>query len=213
MTRYEKWLKERKNGIGGSDAAAVLGLSPFKSNIQLWEEKTGRRDEDTKIAENPRVKYGKEAEAPLRVLFGLDFPEYEILYDEYFIHRNEKYPFISATLDGVLVEKDTGKKGIIEIKTATISSAAQRAAWSDGSIPEQYFIQILHQLLATGFDFVVLKAQLKYMVGDTQKTDTRHYRVERPEVEKDLPILLNAEVEFWTKYVEKDIKPPAKLVI
>ena len=35
------WLKARRKGIGGSDAASVLGISPWKSNVQLWEEKTG----------------------------------------------------------------------------------------------------------------------------------------------------------------------------
>ena len=39
----EEWLKERKKGIGGSDAATVLGKNPWKTNVELWEEKTGRR--------------------------------------------------------------------------------------------------------------------------------------------------------------------------
>ena len=40
MTR-EEWLEARKNGIGGSDAATILGLNPYKTTIELWEEKTG----------------------------------------------------------------------------------------------------------------------------------------------------------------------------
>ena len=43
MTR-EDWLEERKKGIGGSDAATILGLNPYKTSIDLWEEKTGRKD-------------------------------------------------------------------------------------------------------------------------------------------------------------------------
>lgn len=37
------WLKGRLNGIGGSDASAVVGKNPYKTNIELFEEKTGRR--------------------------------------------------------------------------------------------------------------------------------------------------------------------------
>ena len=36
-----EWLEARKDGLGASDAAALLGLSPWKTNVQLWEEKCG----------------------------------------------------------------------------------------------------------------------------------------------------------------------------
>ena len=40
---HAAWLKSRTLGIGGSDAAAILGLNPYKSNVELFEEKTGKR--------------------------------------------------------------------------------------------------------------------------------------------------------------------------
>lgn len=55
------WLKGRLNGIGGSDASAVVGKNPYKTNIELFEEKTGRRIAPD-ISEKPYVIYGKEAE-------------------------------------------------------------------------------------------------------------------------------------------------------
>lgn len=55
------WLKGRLNGIGGSDASAVVGKNPYKTNIELFEEKTGRRFAPD-ISEKPYVIYGKEAE-------------------------------------------------------------------------------------------------------------------------------------------------------
>lgn len=55
------WLKGRLNGIGGSDASAVVGKNPYKTNIELFEEKTGRRIVPD-ISEKPYVIYGKEAE-------------------------------------------------------------------------------------------------------------------------------------------------------
>ena len=78
--------------------------------MQLWEEKTGIRQAED-ISEKPYVKYGTEAEQYLRELFKLDFPEYEVTYDQYDRIANLKnYPFVFATLDGVLREKQTGKK-------------------------------------------------------------------------------------------------------
>lgn len=212
MTHAE-WLIERRKGIGGSDASAVLGLNPYKTNVQLWEEKTGRRAEDEGIGDLERVKYGKAAEAHLRELFKLDYPRYRVDYDEFFIHHNAEYPFIAATLDGVLTDTITGRRGVLEIKTSEISSAAHNLEWKDGKIPDGYYIQCLHQLLATGFDFVVLKAQLKYRIGEDLRIKTKHYTIERVEVTDDLEMLQAAEFEFWTEYVEKDIRPPTKLTI
>lgn len=55
-----EWLKGRMNGIGGSDASAIVGMNPYKSNIELFEEKTGRREAlrglwETSRSTNPRV--------------------------------------------------------------------------------------------------------------------------------------------------------------
>lgn len=212
MTNHEKWLAERRKGIGGSDASAVLGLNPYKTNVQLWEEKTGRRNEDDSISNIACVKYGKEAEQHLRALFELDFPQYKIDYDEFRVYRNPIYQFIQGTLDGVLTDKATGRQGVLEIKTTEILSSMQREKWRDDHIPDNYYIQCLHYLLTTGFDFVELKAQLKYQYGDSVRITTKHYTIEREEVKDDLDMLLKAEIEFWTEYVEKDKRPPIKLL-
>lgn len=208
ITNEQDWLEARKSGIGGSEVAAILGISPYKTNIELWEEKTGRR-ESKNISDNPFVQYGKQAEEHLRALFALDFPQYEISYDQYKIFRNPKYPFVLATLDGYLTDYEKGRQGVLEIKTAEILQSAQWAKWKD-KIPDQYYCQCLHQLLATGFDFVILKAQLKSNYNDNLRIDTRHYTIERSEVREDIEYLLAKEIEFWS-YVERDIMPPLKL--
>ena len=69
-----EWLEARKDGLGASDAAAVLGISPWKTNVQLWEEKTGLVVPED-IGGNPAVKYGNDAEPLLRQFFALDHPE------------------------------------------------------------------------------------------------------------------------------------------
>ena len=63
----EEWLQGRKNHIGGSDAAACVGLNPYKDNVQLWEEKVGLvLPED--ISDKDYVQYGTEAEEYLRAM-------------------------------------------------------------------------------------------------------------------------------------------------
>ena len=75
----EQWLEERKKGIGGSDSAAVLGLNPYMTNVDLWQIKTGRKQQEN-VSQKPFVKYGTEAEKHLIALFALDFPEYEVTH-------------------------------------------------------------------------------------------------------------------------------------
>lgn len=193
---YQQWLANRKNGIGGSDAAAILGYSPYKTNVELWEEKVGLR-ESVDISDEDYVQYGKDAEEHLVALFALDYPEYAVKSNtDYQVYTHPQYPFLFATLDGELTERHTGRKGILEIKTALILNSAQRLKWKDG-IPDQYYIQVLHYLLVTGRDFVKVKASLRWDYGDGVKKETRHYHIERKEVLEDLEYLLGKEIEFW----------------
>lgn len=209
MPSREEWLKERQKGIGGSDAAVILGLNPYKNNIRLWEEKTGRVQAED-ISDKPYVKYGTQAEEYLRELFKLDFPQYEVSHDENTIIKHPKYPFLFASLDGQLADKETGELGILEIKTTNILQSMQKEKWKE-KIPDNYFCQVLHYLNVTGYSFAILKAQLKYDFDGDIKLETRHYKINRCDFEEDIKELEKAEVEFWTKYVEKDIQPPLEL--
>ena len=209
MPSREEWLKERQKGIGGSDAAVILGLNPYKNNIRLWEEKTGKVQAED-ISDKPYVKYGTQAEDLLRELFKLDFPQYEVSHDENTIIKHPKYPFLFASLDGQLVDKETEELGILEIKTTNILQSMQKEKWKE-KIPDNYFCQVLHYLNVTGYSFAILKAQLKYDFDGDIKLETRHYKINRCDFEEDIKELEKTEVEFWTKYVEKDIQPPLEL--
>ena len=124
-------MEKRKKGIGASDTACVLERNPYKTNVELWEEKTGIRESED-ISDKPHVKYGTEAEQYLRELFRLDFPEYDVTYEPYKMIANLKnYPFLFATLDGALTEKNTGRKGILEIKTTEILNSTQILKWKN----------------------------------------------------------------------------------
>lgn len=201
---HAEWLRSRTYGIGGSDASAILGMNPYKTNIELFEEKTGRRIPED-ISGKSYVKYGNNAEPLIRSLFCLDYPEYEIFYHENRILRSKAYPFLQASLDGELVDED-GRKGILEIKTSNILQSMQYEKWKD-RIPDNYYIQVLHYLLVTGYEFVVLRAHLISEWGQEKQTTVKHYFIERSEVEYDLKMLLHEEKRFW-EYVESGRKPP-----
>lgn len=84
-----EWLEARRDGLGASDAAAVLGISPWKTNVQLWEEKC-RLVQPEDIGDKPAVQYGNDAEPLLRQFFALDHPEY---------HQRRPYPVAASCME------------------------------------------------------------------------------------------------------------------
>ena len=199
----EEWLQARAGRIGGSDASSILGMNPYQSNIELWQIKTGQLIPED-ISDKPYVKYGTQAEMHLRGLFRLDFPQYKVDYVENNMFLNDKYPFAHASLDGWLTDEN-GRKGILEIKTTNILQSMQREKWKD-RIPDNYYIQILHYLMVTEFEFAVLKAQLKAEFDGELYIQTKHYKIERSEVEEDIKFLESSEKAFW-KQVQERKKP------
>lgn len=206
VTNEAQWLKVRLSGIGASEASAVIGCNPYMSNQELWRIKT-RKKEAADISSNSHVAYGHAAEGPIRDLFRLDYPQFEVTYNGAFdMVFNKEHPWLFATLDGRLTEKETGRHGILEIKTTEILRSIAKEKWRDG-IPQNYYAQCLHQLLATGWDFVVLHAQLKRVWDGEIKTERRSYFIERSDVLDDLEYLLSEEIKFWD-YVQRDEIPP-----
>ena len=181
----------------------MLGLSPYKTNVDLYLEKIGQRA-PADISGEDYVRYGHDAEPLLRSLFALDHPEYKVEYFGDNMIRNEKYPWAHASLDGELTDQD-GRKGILEIKTTNILQSMQREKWRD-QIPDNYYIQVLHYLLVTEYEFVELRAQLKSVWQGQIRLETKDYHIERSDVEEDIEILKQAEEEFWQK-VEKRQQP------
>lgn len=206
LNSREEWLQNRKR-IGGSDASAILGRNPYKTNIELWQEKTGRTVPED-ISDKPYVKYGIAAEEHLRALFALDHPEYTVCYEENNIWINDRMPWAHASLDGWLIDNE-GRNGIWECKTTNILQSMQKEKWKQ-QIPDNYYVQVLHYLMVTEFDFAILKAQLKYDFGGEIYLQTRQYPIERSEVQEDIDYLIQKEAEFW-EYVKSDKVPPLEL--
>lgn len=207
-----EWYALRTQGIGGSDAAAVLGLSPWKKNTDVWKEKMGLIKPSFET--NKRMEEGTLAEEPITRLFAVEHSDiYEVIdYKDTVFKRGYQI----ASVDGGLIEKATGRKGGLEIKH---TEPLSRKAWEewDDKIPMYYFCQILHYLSVTGWDFYILKARFKsYSLdenGDKVLVITeREYKFERQEEEKEgnIEFLEKGERDFW-RYVLAKRAPPLKL--
>lgn len=198
----EEWLKARR--IGASDSGAIVGMNPWKTNVELWEEKVGlSKPED--ISKNDAVLYGTKAEAPIRTIFKLDHPELRVEYKKNNLWTNTKYPWAHCSLDGWLTEKETGKKGILEIKTTNILQSMQKEKWKD-RIPDNYFCQCLFAMAITEFEFTILRAQMKTVWDGEIRLTTRDYRIDREDVQEDIDYLMD-KAEKFMKFVETKTRP------
>ena len=200
-----EWLALRMKGIGASDAAAVLGLSNWKSNQELWEEKVGLR-QPKDLSENERVKYGQAAEKHLVALFKLQYADrYKVRVDKNVVYFRNGFQF--ASLDGELTELETGDKGVHEDKTVLADSSLVWEEWKD-KIPNTYYVQVIHQLLVTGWKFVIINPEFRWVDKNGEiATRTRRIKILAEEVAEDMQILDEAEHEFWG-YVQRKERPP-----
>ena len=204
---HDEWLKNRGNGIGGSEISAVIGCNPYMDNGTLWELKTGRRQAED-ISDKPYVQYGTQAERHLRGLFRLDFPQYNVAYVENNSFRNDRYPWAQASLDGWMSDND-GRLGVLEIKTSDVLSSMHKERWNN-MVPPNYYAQCLMYMAVIEADFACIKAQLKTVFNDVPYLQTRHYFIERSDVQDDIDYLMEEGEKFWG-YVQRDEKPPLRL--
>ncbi len=204
----DEWLAFRRNGIGASEAAAAVGLSPWQTPLELWKVKTGIM-QPKDLSGNAAVEQGNRMEPAIRAMFTALHPELEIEYHQLDVLYQAERPWLYATLDGEITRKSDGKRGILEIKTATPNGKTGWAAWSDGNMPQNYYTQTLHQLSATGYDFVYLFAALYSLSGDIT---LREYEMSREDVTNDMRWLLRQETDFWG-YVQRGTMPPMPLTL
>ena len=204
LASREDWLNKRTSYVGGSEAAALVGKNPYMTNIDLYRIKTGQQAKEN-IDSKDYVIYGHNAGPHLRELFTLDYPQYKVGYIDNNIWLNDEYPFAHASLDGWLTDQD-GRKGILEIKTTNILQSMQKEKW-DHRIPDNYYCQVLWYMGVTEFDFAILKAQLKYDYDGDVFLTTKHYQIERSEVEEDINYLMQRG-EAFAEYIKKGKEPP-----
>lgn len=202
---HEEWLEARKSGLGASDAGTIIGVNRWKTNVELWQEKTGLREPED-ISDKPKVKLGHDEEPLIRALFALENPQYKVEYESpYKMIFHPTHSFLFCTPDGELEELATGRLGGLEIKTTEIMNPSQWSEW-DGRIPQTYYSQVCHQMLATGWDFVILKVRIRYWKDGDLRIAERQYKIEREEVQEDMYYLLEKEIKFW-RHVQTKTEP------
>ena len=145
---YKDWLRIRKSGIGGSDVAACMGLSIFKSPLELWQEKTS--DEAPPRTDNEAMLWGRIMEPIITQEFvrrtGLTVKPMRSML------RHPVHKFLLADLDGIIDDPKRGP-GVFEVKTA---SAFKQSEWAENRCPDMYYLQVQHYLEITGFSYAVI---------------------------------------------------------
>jgi putative phage-type endonuclease len=190
----EEWLTVRKGGVGSSDAAAAVGLNPYKSQLELWLEKTGRDANLPKTDPNDETSpmywgillepivaahYTKRTGNKVRRINA--------------VLQHPEHPWMLANIDREVV--GAADVQILECKTAGLNGAR---LWKEG-VPEYIQLQVMHQLAVTGkhaADVAVLICGQELQV----------HRIERDETM--ISQLIALEAQFW-KDVELEEAPKA----
>lgn len=189
MTLTEEQVKERLGYIGASDAAAVLGLSRWSTPLEVWAEKTGQVPPKD-LSENLAVEVGTELEDLVAKLFSKRTGLKVRRANETRIHK--VHPFLAANLDRLI----EGTDEILECKTASGWKAKE---WEGEDIPQEYVIQVMHQLSVTG----KRRGHIACLIGGN--ADFRYKVVERDE--QAIKAMVEKEVYFWKTFVEPRVMP------
>lgn len=222
LVSQKEWLALRKQGIGGSDCSAILGLNPYMTNVDLFEYKTGKKEQPD-ISLNENVIFGREHEFLLvEQFFDENKDKYDVLYkgypikeyltkfpngnDEVDIKFSERKPFMFASLDGELIDKNTGEYGVLEIKTCQINTY-NRSKWKNNKIPNNYYCQVLHYLAVTNYSFAVVYAMLRYKNGEDEDEEYKTFVIKKEDKKNEIDYLETVEEKFWTENVLKNSQP------
>jgi putative phage-type endonuclease len=182
-----EWLQARRRGIGGSDVAPILGLSKWRSRLDVYLEKTGQVSSDQ--ADSEPMLWGRLLEPIIREEFakrsGLNLVEPPPIL------MSKDHPFMIASLDGLT---DCG--AVVECKTAR--SADGWGEPGSDEIPVYYTTQVAHYMAVTG-------AQVAYVPVLIGASDFRIYTV--PREDSFIADLIEAERLFWKEHVLAGVPP------
>ncbi len=177
------WLEQRRRGVGGSDVAAIMGLSRYKGPYALWAEKSGLAEPDD-LSGNQAVEWGNILEPVVAQHYKEAHPD-RLVRDERSTLVAKTRPWAQANIDRWVRDGD-GTWGVLEIKTVGLRRAAD---WDDG-VPLYYLTQVTHYMSVTGSPF----ADVAVLVGGQEY---REYRVVRDE--DDVRAVDEAVDAFWER--------------
>jgi putative phage-type endonuclease len=181
---------DRRSYIGGSDAAAAIGMSMWKDRYRLWEEKTGLVEPED-ISTKDAVYWGTVLEAVVAQEY-VRRTGNEVRRQPKLI-RHPKYPWMGAHVDRVILNS----KGILEVKTTGRESEEWGEEGSD-EVPQAYHIQVSHYMAVTEREYV----EIALLAGGQR---FKLYRVARDEAY--IRQIVELEAEFW-EWVRTQTPPP-----
>ncbi len=182
----EEWLRYRKRGLGGSDAGAVCGLNPYRTAMQVYDDKTTDATEET---DNEAMRQGRELEDYVARRF-MEAAGKKVRRAN-FMYYDEENPFMLADVDRMIVGENAG----LECKTASPYLADR---WKNGEIPVSYQIQCYHYMS-------VCNADAWYIAVVIFGREFKYYRIERDE--EVISDLRQIERNFWESHILKRILP------
>lgn len=181
-----EWLKYRKSGIGGSDAGAVCGLNPYRTAMQVYQDKVSEEIEEV---DNEAMRQGREFEDYVAKRF-MEATGKKVRRANAMFY-NEENPFMLADVDRMVVGENAG----LECKTASPYMADK---WKDGNIPLSYQIQCYHYM-------AVCNADAWYLAVVIYGREFKYYKIERDEAV--IADLIQIEKAFWENHVMKQQIP------
>lgn len=186
-----QWVQARRNGIGGSDVAAIMGISRYRSPYEVWLDKTGRVEPDD-LSGNSAVEWGNRLEDCVARKFADEHPELRVVRRNAMLVSRER-PWAFANLDRIAWAED-GTPYVMECKTAGDRRAGD---WADG-VPDYYLTQVTHYLSVTGY----AGAWVAVLIGGS---DYREFYV--PRDDDDIRAVEQAVDYFWQVNVAQDRMP------
>jgi putative phage-type endonuclease len=192
------WHEWRRAGVGGSDAGTIAGLSPWRSPLAIWLEKTGRTQPEVRAQESPWKRWGRRLEPVMADEFeelrGLVVGHMGVLCER------DDMPWQRATLDGLVYESqadlDAGTDQAIAVLELKTSSWRSPLSWEEG-VPKLYAAQVQHELMVTGLPMAYLA-----VLHDGSRFEIYELEAE-PEV---IAALSELEEDFW-RCVQEDTPP------
>lgn len=182
----EEWLNYRRQGIGGSDAAALVGLNPYASAFSVFMDKLGLAAE---VEENEAMWLGTQLEPILAERFmqetGLKVERRNVIY------QHPEHSHMLANIDRWIVGKNAG----LEIKT---TSMMNKSDFNNGEIPANYYCQSTHYMAVTG-------ASEWWVAVAVLGKGFHIFKIERNEDE--INALIEVERGFWENNVMKNVAP------
>ena len=188
---------DRSKYIGGSDIGAILGLSRFKTPLDVWMEKTGKQ---TKKLDSLPLRFGSFAEGFVASEYSRA-TGFELMHDES-IYLHPQHSFMSAHIDRFVLDGGASAPSrILECKTANPFSSSDWGEAGSDQVPMSYLCQCIWYMAITGID----KTDLAVLFGNS---DFRIYEIARDQGLEELVIA--KATSFWNECVLKDIPPPAQ---